>query len=115
MISGEFTTWIPNHVTLCDPCKNRFEVVIKIKKGLLYFMEGWKEIGNFYNLNHGGWIHIGYGNETNFYIRVTDKNHNEVVYPYKPSNVSFIPHPPACFHHALCKQLSALDVSHLVS
>lgn len=60
---------------------NLFHVRIQKINGQAVFVQGWKEIGNYYGLKLGGWARLVYVRSDRFLINMRDRLDQEVIYP----------------------------------
>ncbi|KAK7312898.1 hypothetical protein VNO77_37136 [Canavalia gladiata] len=76
---------IPNIIKFHDPAETEIMFdVIKTARSIV-INGGWEEMKDIYpKLKHGGWLHLKYTGNGNFFLRVYNLKHNEIKYSKEP-------------------------------
>lgn len=73
---------VPPNVNLTDPVGHVMKVVVSKQANRVFLADGWKQVGEAYGLQHGGWIQMKYTSLGHFYIdKVTNAFGDTVTFP----------------------------------
>ncbi|KAJ1411967.1 DNA-binding barrel domain superfamily [Sesbania bispinosa] len=77
---------VSKNVLFRDPVNNIFHIAVLKTDDDLYFTYGWSLLRDVFHLENGAWMKFYFFDESEFFVRVFDRNMVEFNYPV-PSNV----------------------------